>query len=395
MSGPVLRYPGAKWRLADWIVGHLPPHEVYLEPFFGSGAVLLNKPPARCETVVDRDGRIVNLFRTMRDQPDELAAAVALTPYARAEYELSDGPPTGDAVEDARRFLVRVWMAHAGRTLARSGWRVDLLGRVGTPMPGQWQGLPGRILDAAQRLRDVHVECRPALAVLAGLRDARVCVYADPPYPVATLASARDRYYAHTMDDADHAALLDALVAHPGPVVLSGYACPLYDDRLGPAGWRRAERPTVAYRGAARTESLWVNAAAADGGRQRTLFAAGSGGRRWRRRRPSAKRSGSGAGRRACRSARSPGRRGSRRPPWRRSSGARGGRAATRRSRRWCRWLRAKRHRMGRPAPRCLGSPGPRCSGRTRGRGGPTRGTGRRAATRPRRRSPSSPRPST
>lgn len=37
-SRPVLRYPGAKWRIADWIVNFFPRHDVYVEPFFGSGA---------------------------------------------------------------------------------------------------------------------------------------------------------------------------------------------------------------------------------------------------------------------------------------------------------------------------------------------------------------------
>lgn len=42
---PVLKYPGSKWRLAEWIVSLMPPHKSYLEPFFGSGAVFFKKPP--------------------------------------------------------------------------------------------------------------------------------------------------------------------------------------------------------------------------------------------------------------------------------------------------------------------------------------------------------------
>lgn len=34
---PLLKYPGAKNRLAPWIVSHIPPHKVYCEPFLGSG----------------------------------------------------------------------------------------------------------------------------------------------------------------------------------------------------------------------------------------------------------------------------------------------------------------------------------------------------------------------
>ena len=49
----LLKYPGAKNRLASWIVSHIPPHKVYCEPFLGSGAVFLNKEPAYNEILND------------------------------------------------------------------------------------------------------------------------------------------------------------------------------------------------------------------------------------------------------------------------------------------------------------------------------------------------------
>lgn len=27
--GPTLKYPGAKWRLASWIISHLPPYDLF------------------------------------------------------------------------------------------------------------------------------------------------------------------------------------------------------------------------------------------------------------------------------------------------------------------------------------------------------------------------------
>lgn len=39
----VLKYPGAKWGLSDWIINYFPEHHSYPEPFFGSGAILFNK----------------------------------------------------------------------------------------------------------------------------------------------------------------------------------------------------------------------------------------------------------------------------------------------------------------------------------------------------------------
>lgn len=36
----VLKYPGSKWNIAKDIVALIPEHKSYLEPFFGSGAVV-------------------------------------------------------------------------------------------------------------------------------------------------------------------------------------------------------------------------------------------------------------------------------------------------------------------------------------------------------------------
>jgi len=51
--GPVLKCPGAKWNMAKWIISHIPPHRVYLKPFFVSGAVFFSKSPSKFETIND------------------------------------------------------------------------------------------------------------------------------------------------------------------------------------------------------------------------------------------------------------------------------------------------------------------------------------------------------
>ncbi len=72
---PFMVYPGAKWSMAEWIVGHLPQHKIYLEPFAGSGAVFFNKTPSDIETLNDVSGDIVNLFKVMREKQHELCVA--------------------------------------------------------------------------------------------------------------------------------------------------------------------------------------------------------------------------------------------------------------------------------------------------------------------------------
>lgn len=83
----LLNYPGAKWGMAEEIVSLMPPHRSYLEPYFGSGAVLFNKPPSAIETVNDVDGDVVNFFTVLREKPEKLAQRIELTPYARDIFD--------------------------------------------------------------------------------------------------------------------------------------------------------------------------------------------------------------------------------------------------------------------------------------------------------------------
>ena len=83
----VLRYPGSKWRIADQLVSNIPEHKSYLEPYFGSGAVLFNKPPSPIETINDLDDDVINLFQCIRDHSQQLAAMIAAIPYSRKVYD--------------------------------------------------------------------------------------------------------------------------------------------------------------------------------------------------------------------------------------------------------------------------------------------------------------------
>jgi hypothetical protein len=90
-SRPLLRWLGGKFRLAEWIVGQMPAHDIYLEPFGGAASVLMRKPRAYNEIINDLDDELVNLFRVLREREAaaELIRRLELTAYAEAEYQLA------------------------------------------------------------------------------------------------------------------------------------------------------------------------------------------------------------------------------------------------------------------------------------------------------------------
>lgn len=266
----ILHYPGSKWSLAEWIIEHMPPHQTYLEPFFGSGAVFFNKAPSALETINDLDGDVVNLFKIIRDHPEELANTVKWTPYSREEYYNSyQVGAEVDELERARMFLVRCWMARGGKTSDRTGWKhnIDVSKAPNNRMPDQWSKVPDRILAVTDRLKRVQIEQQPALQLIERYKNPSVLIYADPPYLLSTRSK---RLYKNEMTDADHIELLDALDEHPGPVILSGYDNDLYNIRI--KHWRREEKKDLAEMGRIRTEVIWINPVAADQVGQQTIF---------------------------------------------------------------------------------------------------------------------------
>lgn len=257
MNRPVLRYHGGKWNLAPWIISHFPPHRIYVEPFGGAASVLLRKPRVYSEVYNDLYGEVVNLFRVLRNpaQARELIRLVALTPYSRQEFEeayIADGDP----IEQARRTLVRSFLgfgafsAAGGRTGFRTGFR-----RSGPAAANDWRHYPPVLAEAVERLRGVTVENRPAVDVIATYDDPTALFYVDPPYPLSTRGT--NAWYAHEMTDDDHRTLATALHACAGMVVVSGYACDLYDRELY-ADWQRVERATHGDGARDRTEVLWI-----------------------------------------------------------------------------------------------------------------------------------------
>ena len=250
----ILNYPGAKWGMAKQIVSMMPPHKSYLEPFFGSGAVLFNKQPSAIETVNDIDGDIVNFFKVVRERPEELAEAISLTPYSRDVFNDAHKNRGTTAFDRAYRFAIRSRMGHGFKTYQKTGFKIDVYARERSYCVNCWNTMPERIFEAAARLKDVQIENRPALELIQKFNYDNVLIYADPPYLLSTRGG---KQYRHEMDEQGHVELLAALKSHRGPAIISGYPSELYDSEL--RGWNRITKQSYNQNSDARTEVLWFN----------------------------------------------------------------------------------------------------------------------------------------
>lgn len=258
----VLKYPGSKWRIAGQLAELIPPHHSYVEPFFGSGALLFRKPSSAIETVNDLDHDVVNLFSCIQEDAEKLARMIMTTPYSREMYDSAFGfenfinEVIGEKpYRKALVFLTKCWQGHGFRTNGyKVGWKNDVQGRESMYALWNWYRLPEWVIDIAERLRKVQIENRPALEVIDRFNYPNVFQYWDPPYLLGTRSG---KQYKFEMSDSDHEELLKKALRSKAKIMISGYDSDLYNDYL--KGWKKEYFKELTEYGSKRQEVVWMN----------------------------------------------------------------------------------------------------------------------------------------
>ena len=260
----VFGWYGGKFSHLDWLLPLLPECHHYCEPFAGSGAVLLNRMPSPVETYNDIDGEVVNFFRVLRDQHEDLIRAIALTPFSREEYYHAIHTTNGVSdVERARCFYIKARQTRTGlaQTASLGRWaNCKNTSRAGmSGVVSRWLGGVGALDDIAQRLMRVQVENRPAVDVIQLYDSPKTLFYCDPPYLHATRGDVKS--YGFEMDEEQHREFAEVVNECSGMVAVSGYEHPLMDKLFEPEKWFKTlgARKTIHSTKGTRQEVLWTN----------------------------------------------------------------------------------------------------------------------------------------
>lgn len=256
---------GGKFSHLAWLLPLLPKCHHYIEPFGGSGAVLLNRGPSPVETYNDLSGEVVNFFRVLRNESEELTRQLSVTPFSRAEYiESLDLTESISELERARRFYVRTRQSFFGLSESASPGRwayCKNTSRQGMSCSvSRWiNGIPG-LEEIAGRLMRVQIECMPAIDLIKKYDDPAALFYVDPPYHGAARAC-KKAYGQFEFIDGQHEELAEVLLNCKAHVAISGYSCPQMDDLY--ACWKKFEAPAKrinsSVKGGIRQECLWTN----------------------------------------------------------------------------------------------------------------------------------------
>jgi len=254
---------GGKYSHLSWLLPLLPKAHHYCEPFGGSAAVLLNRLPSPVETYNDIDGEVVNFFKMLRVNREELIYQIGMTPFSREEFVRAIEEPRDGLsdLERARRFYIRARQTRTGlaQTASQGRWatcrntsRRGMGGAV-----SRWLGSTRDLVDIAARLLRVQVENRPANNVIKAYDSKDTLFYCDPPYPHESRGDSKA--YGFEMTDEEHKELAAVLHSVKGRVAVSGYHCDVMDRLYG--DWTRLDAPERICHSVKelRQENLWIN----------------------------------------------------------------------------------------------------------------------------------------
>ncbi len=214
-------YPGGKSRSIKNILPHLPYREKYIEPFGGSGAVLLARKPSKLEVFNDRYAGVVAFYQCLRDPIlfQKLLDWLDLTVHAREEFIFCKEWKVDDPIERAGRwyYMVQSSFGSIGRNWGRQTKRSSMAGKIRRKL--------AIFPQIHERFLNVQVENQDWEDCLRDYDSKDAVIYCDPPYVDVYRGT-----YKNEMTIERHRDFVKRIFTLDAHVVVSGYSNPLYEE---------------------------------------------------------------------------------------------------------------------------------------------------------------------
>lgn len=227
-------YYGGKQQLAKTIVRKIPEHMMYVEPFFGGGAVFWAKEPSKGEVINDTNRKLMTFYEIVQSDFLGLEKLVEISLHSRDNHRKAQVIYDNPDLFDKTRLAWAVWIlaneSYASKLNGSYGW--DRMGSTSKTLRNRRESFS---LDYAVRLQDVEIESVDALRIIRNRDGAGTFFYVDPPY-IGTDCGHYDGY-----SKQDYQNLLDVLTGIEGKFLLSSFPNRLLDDALKRYGWRNLQ----------------------------------------------------------------------------------------------------------------------------------------------------------
>lgn len=196
---PILKWVGGKRQLLADITPLIPKNPtLYVEPFIGGAAVLLDRQPDRAR-INDYNEELINVYRIVRDNPDDLLELLREHEESNSSeyyYEIRalDREPSFKDLSDTERAARIIYL---NKTCYNGLFRVNSAGQINVPY-GRYKhpnivNEPGIRALSTYLHRDIDIQCGDFAAALEDLPSGSF-VYLDPPYMPISATSAFTGY---------------------------------------------------------------------------------------------------------------------------------------------------------------------------------------------------------
>lgn len=226
-----ISYYGGKQSMLKEILPRIPGHIIYVEPFFGGGAVFFSKPQSPVEVINDLNSEVSNFYMQLQSNPEALAWMIETTPHSRLAHAkaalIYNNPEFFTDTERAWAFWVQTNMSFGSKIGGGFGYGLDNSVSLKLKNKKLLMGAPLR-----ERMSLVCIENNNALKVIRSRDSENTFFYCDPPYPNTDLG----HYKGYTMED--FIALLELLSGIKGKFLLSSYPYPELEDFRAKMGWK-------------------------------------------------------------------------------------------------------------------------------------------------------------
>lgn len=215
MTKTPITWYGGKQMMLKHILPIIPSHRIYVESFFGGGAVFFAKEPVKCEVINDLNKEAINFYQVCANKFPQLQREVTSTLHSHSAFKdakiIYTHPHLFDPVKRAWAFHTTVIQSFSSNT---STFAFD---RQGTTRLKVHNKRLQFTEELKQRLENVTVECDDALKVINRYDTPDTFHYVDPPY----FNSNCGHYAGYTEND--FKLLLERLSTVQGKFLLSSY----------------------------------------------------------------------------------------------------------------------------------------------------------------------------
>jgi DNA adenine methylase len=230
-------YYGGKYYIADWIISFFPKHDVFVDVFGGSGAILLSKPPSRVEVYNDIDRNLTSFFKVLRDKTEELVDYLYLTPVSRIEFERLSQVLNDPNASEFDKAVAVYYISHIswnGRLIYPSFAPFEMsLNKRTKKIETIYNKLP-KLFNIAQRFKNVIIENLDYKKVILKYDSPKTLIYMDPPYPLDTRTQGSDALYRFDWTNEQQEEFIDFIINAnlQSDLIISSYENTIYNKLL-------------------------------------------------------------------------------------------------------------------------------------------------------------------